>query len=193
MADVGDKQLAKTLAFFDGVEGVKLPHDLEVREKSEGGYRWLGIFKNGELFGWTKLKPTEVAEQQVHGVELVYVLPRYRKTVAAGWLFLYAKDLVGTPIVLGDDETYGGVAFKDGDELLRALQKTGKFELSLVDLKTGEKTPLEFPLKDNRFTTVMIESMVDLQLVARVAEGHSAPGEEKVDYQAKIAWLDDIE
>ena len=192
MADADDRHLAKIRSIFDGVSGIKLPHDLEVREKTEEGYRWLGIFKKGEMLGWAKLKPTKVAGQQVHGVELVYVLPKYRKSITAGWLFLYAKDLIGTPIVLGDDETYGGVTFKDGDELLRALQKTGKFELSLVDLKTGEKTSLEFPLKDNRFTTVMIESVVDLQLVSRLAEGHSLPGEEITGYEQQLCWLEDV-
>lgn len=190
--EIDEKELPKMEKFFDGAAALKLPHELEIRQKSDAVYRWIGAFKKDQLLGWAKLKPTSIAKIDVHAVELVYIVPRYRKTVAAGWLFLYAKDIVGTPIVLGDDSTYGGVAFKDGKELMAALKKTGKFELSLVDLKTGQKSPLVFPLKDNRFTTVMIESLVSIQLTRRLAEGHSLPGKIKQEYQSEISWLGEV-
>lgn len=189
-----DKEVAEVEAFLADAQALQLPHQLEVREKSDSLYRWIGIFKRSKLFGWIKLKPIKVRNERMHSIELIYILPEYRRSAAAGWLFLYAKDLVGSPIVLGDESSYGGVAFKDGEDLLKALQKTGKFDMSLLDLKTGEKLPLEFPLKDDRFTTVLIESLVDLQLIERLAESHAPPLAEPHDsYHVKIDWLEDVE
>lgn len=192
--EIGERQYAKMVTFFTDAPALSLPHGLQVKEKSDASYRWIGAFKAGELLGWAKLKPTTVAKTAAHAVELVYILPKYRKTTVVGWLFLYAKDIVGTPIVLGDEDSYGGVAFKDGEDLMKALDRTGKFVLSLVDMHTGDKSPIKFPLKDHRFTTVMIESMIDLQFVKQIAEAHGVPGDAaKLDYQREVAWLDDVE
>ena len=188
--EMSDKDVAKVAAFFSKTAGIELPHGLEVREQADASYRWLGLFKNDDLMGWVKLRPTKVGGIDVFSIELVYLLPKYRKTIAAGWLFLYAKDIVGSPLVLGDDTNYGGVAYSDGEALMKALQRTGKFHLSLINTKTGEKSPLEFPLKDNRFTTVMIESLVDLNVVGHLAESHAVPGEStREQYQREVDWL----
>lgn len=192
--EIDEKELTAMKSFFADAKPLKLPHGLEVRDRSDSFYRWLGIFKNGDIFGWAKLKPTKVAGVDVHAVELVYLVPKYRKSAAAGWIFLYAKDLVGTPITLGDEDSYGGVAFKDGEDLIAALKRTGKFELSLVNLKSGEKQPLSLPLKDHRFTTVMIESLVDFTVVDRLAEAHAVPGSATTaEYQQTIDWLGGVE
>lgn len=191
--NVTDSEVNFMRTFFDeGSARLKLPHQLEARERTAMGYRWIGMFKAGKLAGWVKLRPTQMKRQEVHIVDLVYLLPEFRRTIVAGWIFLYAKDLIGTPIVLGDDTTYGGAVFKDGEDLITALSRTGKFELSLINMKTGEKEPLELPLKDHRFTTVMIESLVDLPFTQRLAEAH-AVGELHSSYHEELDWLGDDE
>ena len=191
--EVDERELETMKAFFSEARSLQLPHNLEVKERADSFYRWLGIFKQGEIFGWAKLKPTTVAGIEAHAVELVYIVPRFRKSLAAGWLFLYAKDLVGTPIVLGDDTNYGGVAFKDGEDLIAALVRADKFDISLLDVKTGSKRPLTLPLRDNRFTTVIIESMVDLAIARRLAEAHAVPGAAaREGYHSVLEWLQDI-
>lgn len=191
---MSDAEVDFMRTFFDeDATSLSLPHQLEARERSALGYRWIGLFKNNELVGWVKLRSSSVSHQPVHVVDLVYLLPKFRRTIVAGWIFLYAKDLIGTPVVLGDDTTYGGAVFKDGEELLTALARTGKFELSLINMKTGEKAPLELPLKDHRFTTVMIESIINLKFTEQLAEAHAVPiGGAGGSYHEELDWLGDV-
>lgn len=190
--DLPEKEIASVLKFFTNAKELLLPRSLVIRVQEDQGLKWLGIFKNEELVGWAKLRPTTVHNVKYHAVELIYVLPKFRKTQAVGWLLIYGKDLIGTKLIVGDTTDYGGTIFKDGEDLLLRLSQSDKFEISELDLKTGVITPFEVPIKFNKHLTYVIEGL-ELQFVERLAEAHAAPGALPMkDYQAHIDWLGDV-
>lgn len=144
-ADYPEEDIAATLEIFKGARSISLPHSLVVKIKKVGDLKWLGIFKRDELVGWIKLQPTKVHGAKYHTVDLIYVMPKFRKTPVVGWMLIYGKDLVGTPFILGDMAGHGGVVFKDGADLIARLAQSDKFDVSVMDLRTGEKMPYTEP------------------------------------------------
>lgn len=190
--DLPEKDIETTIKFFKGATELSLPHSLIIKVKEDQGLKWFGIFKNEDLVGWAKLRPTTVHGVKYHAVELIYVLPKFRKTPAVGWLLIYGKDLVGTKLIIGDTTDYGGTLFKDGEDLLVRLSQSDKFEVSALDLKTGYITPFKQPIKFNKHLTYIIEGL-DLQFIERLSESHSPPGLPAIqDYQSRIDWFGDV-
>lgn len=186
------RQAALDQVDIKGAKELPLPRSLLIKVKEEQGLKWIGIFKNEELIGWTRLRPTTVHGVKYHAVELIYVLPKFRKTPTVGWLLIYGKDLIGTKLIIGDTTDYGGTVFRDGEDLLLRLAQSDKFEVSTLDLKTGDITPFEPPIKFDKHLTYVIEGL-DLQFINRLAESHAPPGKAPLkNYQATIDWFGDV-
>lgn len=141
----------------------KLPHQLTIRRRKVKDLISYGLMKADELVGWITLRPIELHGRALHVLELIYVLPKFRKTTAAAHLVLHLKELAGTPLIVGDEQAEGGVLFPGGAELIDALRaRPDAFTLSLLNLKTGETRPLPKTLETNYDYTILIESRLPL-------------------------------
>lgn len=166
----------------------KLPHNLEV--KKDGDINpFIALMRKGELIGWMKFKRVEIAGGQYNMLEVIYTQPKFRKTAASAYLILHMKDLSQLPIMLGDAYQQGGTLFKDGEDLLQALMKRPTlFDLSVLDLRTGEQQALT-TLKTNKNTTIVIEN----GLPPGMNEQYALPKPvETQPFDERQDWLGDI-
>lgn len=112
------------------------------------------IKKNDKLVGWLKLGSTTVGAHKYYTFDSVYILPEYRRTRALVLLLYGVKELLNTPIIVD------GPLFADGEDLLNTAARRGRFRFSIVDKKTGEKTPYDASklTADDSLNYVVIES-----------------------------------
>jgi hypothetical protein len=167
----------------------KLPHDLEIKKDGDTN-PFFALMRRGELIGWLKFKEVEIVGKKYHMLEVIYTQPKFRKTGASAYLILHMKDLSQLPIVLGDAYQHGGVLFKDGEDLLAALKKRpGLFDLSVMDLRTGEVKPMPEQLKSSKHTTVVIENCLPPGLNEQFALPHETGAHA---FDERQDWLGDI-
>lgn len=168
----------------------KLPRDMELRRDGKNDPYYF-LLKKGELVGWVKFKKVKIAGEDFNKLELIYVLPKFRKGTAVGYLILHMKDLSRLPIVVGGVEEQGGLLFKDGAELISALRKRKDlFHLSQLDLHTGERTLLPDDIVTDKKTTIVIENL----LPAGLNEQFALPkGVDVETFDERQDWLGDVE
>jgi hypothetical protein len=167
----------------------KLPHDMELkREGKENPFYFL--LKKGKLVGWIKFKKVKIANEDFNKLELIYISPEFRKGVAGSYLILHMKDLSRLPIVVGGVEDQGGVVFKDGAELISALRKRKDlFDISLLNLKTGERSPLPPEITTNKNATIVIENLLPPGLNEQFA---LPSGVDIETFDERQDWLGDV-
>jgi hypothetical protein len=114
--------------------------------------------KAGELLAWLELGETVVIGDIVYDtIRFIGVKPEWRKTRVAGAFLLALKTYLERPLILGSDE-YGGVLFSGGAELVRALADSARFEVTVLDLRTMSRTPLQIgDLKTAKHKTLVFE------------------------------------
>ena len=119
------------------------------------------VFKqNGEPVGRLALGHDVVLFDETYStIKDIYLVPRLRKTRAGGAFLVGVKNLLkGRSLILGDEEARGGVIFKDGMSLVKALNASSRQDVHLLNLKTGEKTELgdEIPVRPAHMTLALI-------------------------------------
>lgn len=166
----------------------KLPHNLEVKKDGDVNPFFV-LMRDDELIGWMKFKETEIVGKKYHALEIIYTQPKFRKTAASAYLILHMKDLSKLPIVLGDQYQQGGVLFRDGEDLLRALMKRPQlFDISVMDLRSGKQQALT-TLKTDKNATIVIEN----GLPPGLNEQFALPaGIETETFDERQDWLGDI-
>jgi hypothetical protein len=114
------------------------------------------LLKDGEIIGWLQLDD----EVRLFGVtydvvRFIYLLPAFQKTRAGGAFLVALKKHLPNPLILGSDR-YGGVLFHGGVELVKMLNHASRSDVSVLNLKTGEKLPLDgdIPVKPAHLTLV---------------------------------------
>ena len=117
------------------------------------------IRRNQEVLGWIELdEKVEIHGKTYQPIKFIYIIPEYRKTRAAGLFLLGLKKVLQDPLILGS-ESYGGVLFAGGAQLVRALGDTKNFTVAVLDLRTGESQPLtsDEQLKSQKHLTLVFE------------------------------------
>jgi hypothetical protein len=166
---------------------IKLPGGLELRKVELDGI-WIALWKD-DLMAWAKLRPVELHGKNLHVLDMVYVLPQYRKTYAAGWMLVYAKQLIGTPIIVSDTE--GTVLFADAINLVKRLHRhADKFRVFNYNLKTGEQAPFDGKFSRSNEVTLMFEAFIDEQRMQRLAESMGTPCGKLDNIYELINWFE---
>jgi GNAT superfamily N-acetyltransferase len=93
---------------------------------------WYSLVNSDGLTGGVKLLPKTILGTIYTHVEVIYVLPQYRKTNVAKWL-IYAIKEVAEHRVIAD-----GAIFSGGEELLQHHMMQAK----VLNKKTGDIEPL---------------------------------------------------
>lgn len=116
------------------------------------------LTKNDQVAAWLELgEVAKIADDEYDVIKFIYVLPEFRKTRVVGVFLLALKKFLTRPLILGSDE-YGGVLFADGVKLVKSLADSAKFEVKVLDLKTGEKTEYSPAQKAGKFKTLVFET-----------------------------------
>jgi hypothetical protein len=97
---------------------------------------WYFLSKGDELTGGIKFSNKLIVGNAYKHVEVIYILPEYRKTSAAHWLIYGIKEIIALPIIAD------GAIFTGGQELITALIKHKASRVSSINTKTGEISPL---------------------------------------------------
>jgi hypothetical protein len=107
-----------------------------------GDNGWYFISKNDTLVGGIKFANKLIAGNAYKHVDVIYIMPEYRKTSAAYWLIYAIKEIIALPIIAD------GAIFTDGQDLIAALIKHKASRVSAINTKTGEVSPLNGPIND---------------------------------------------
>lgn len=117
------------------------------------------IRRQGEVLGWLELGATVKIKDRIYQlIKFIYFVPAARKTRAVGLFLLGLKKVLKHLLILGSD-SYGGVLFKGGVELVKALGDSRNFTVSILDLRTGDLMPLisDDQLQNQNHLTLVFE------------------------------------
>jgi hypothetical protein len=107
-----------------------------------GDNGWYFLSKGDTLVGGIKFVNKLIAGDVYKHVEVIYILPEYRKTSAAYWLVYAIKEIIAVPIIAD------GAIFTGGQELIASLIKHKASRVSAINTKTGEKFALSGEIND---------------------------------------------
>jgi len=94
------------------------------------------IRDDGTIIGNIILTPRTIAGKQYLHVDGIFVAKQFRKTSALYWILYGVKEVVTDPVIAD------GAIFKDGNDLIVTLQKHKYFNVSQMNVNTGEISPL---------------------------------------------------
>lgn len=117
--------------------------------------RYILVKDPNTVLGYLQLSAKVIAEVEYLHLDLIYILPRYRKTSAAYWLIYAVKELVDRPVIAD------GAIFADGVDLITAIRKHRVFSVSKLNIKTGEKSKLDEPIYDADFCYIFEQTKLD--------------------------------
>lgn len=123
------------------------------------------LLKDGTIIGWLQLDDQVTLFGTTYdSIKLIYIVPEFRKTRAGGAFLVALKKHLPNPLILSSGK-YGGVLFKDGLALVKMLNHASRSDVSLLDLKTGEKVQLpdEIPSTPSHLTLVFENNTFPLQ------------------------------
>jgi len=90
--------------------------------------------KEGDItYGWANVSPITLNQTTYQHLQLIYVLPQYRKTGVSKVLFHGIKQTTNTPIVID------GPIFKAGEKFIDSLSKTEHYNIWVFNKKTNTK------------------------------------------------------
>ena len=120
---------------------------------------YYGARRADDILAWLELGDSVTLHGMTHDtISFIYVKPEHRGSFVIGSFLLALKGTLQHPLLLGSD-VYGGVLFAGGEALVRSLHKSAHFEVSTLDLQTGEKTPFEISdLKGAKGRSLVFES-----------------------------------
>ena len=116
------------------------------------------LAKNGKSQGWLELDtPVSIKGTKYDVIKIIYMIPEIRQTFAVGAFLIALKNNLPNPLILGSDK-YGGVLFKDGEKLVKQLNKSARFDVKYLDLETGNKTEFS-DLRQKKNETLIFECL----------------------------------
>lgn len=133
----------------------KISSTLELRKVEHNFYV---LAKNGKSQGWLELDtPVSIKGTKYDVIKIIYMIPEIRQTFAVGAFLIALKNNLPNPLILGSDK-YGGVLFKDGEKLVKQLNKSARFDVKYLDLETGNKTEFS-DLRQKKNETLIFECL----------------------------------
>src|SRR5690606_33604591 len=86
-----------------------------------------------EIVGWVQLSPIQINQKNYLHIDIFYILPTYRNSGAAQWLFFAVKQYSGQPIIAD-----GAISTSAEKMLIKAI--TNKLNnVFVLDKVTGKK------------------------------------------------------
>lgn len=98
------------------------------------------LLKNEKVQGWVSFRDTLeiIHEKKYYVAEFIYLNPGIRKGVAGGAFMIAFKQELDHPFIIGTEADYGGVLFVDGVSLINAMNTSSKFDVKVLNFKTGD-------------------------------------------------------
>jgi hypothetical protein len=164
---IGDEELnyppdvvahTKQRLLTSGEEVLKQGQYRTLRQSVQDGTRY-GTFKGDEFIGWVTLSPVTVHGVDYQELDVIYVLPEHRGSIAVGRLIYGIHSLGIGPIILGRGN-HGGFLFAGGDELLQATLRRAIFKVSVLDLETGLRSRYSIDKATELHHTLVIEDLL---------------------------------
>lgn len=153
--------------FSDATEITKLEGGKFSLVKKDEFY---GLYKGDVLVGWVKITPRSMFRVVYSHIDVVYILPEFRKGKVVP-IFLYAlKEILDKPIMVD------GAIFDDGEKLIDAIHKRKLYPVYNINKKTGDKTEYKPGTidYDNEKSFFVIESVTkDGLYVDNITPGNS--------------------
>ena len=116
------------------------------------------VKRNDNILAWIELGDDVVVNgEDYHTIKVIYVLPEQRDTpIVSACLLALAGELEYPLILKNNLFGYGSGVFKSGKELVNALGKNTRFEVSALNTDTGKRTPVWSltPFADSDLETV---------------------------------------
>jgi len=102
------------------------------------------VKRNDNILAWIELDDdTIINSEDYHTVKVIYVLPEQRDTPIVSACLLALTGELEYPLILGNELFgYGSGVFKSSKELVNALGKNTRFEVSTLNIDTGKRTPV---------------------------------------------------
>jgi hypothetical protein len=133
---------------------VKVTSTLEVRFKEPKVYI---LTKAEKPVGFLELgKPVKIKDQVYDTIKLIYLKQEIRNTFAAGAFLIALKKQLQNPLILGSD-SYGGVLYQGGIDLVKRMNKSAVFDVKILNLNTGEKRDFD-ELRHSKGETLVFEN-----------------------------------
>lgn len=112
----------------------------------------LSLWQKGQLYalfkdqiqfvGYVKISEREIAGKTYSHVDLIYIIPEFRKTSAIKWLIYAVKENTRFPIIAD------GAIFKEGQSLILSLIRHNASRVSALNKITGQKTQIDSLIND---------------------------------------------
>lgn len=124
------------------------------------------IKRNDNILAWIELGDDAIINgEDYHTVKVIYVLPEQRDTPIVSACLLALMGELEYPLILGNELFgYSSGIFKSGKDLVNALGKNTKFEVSVLNIDTGKRTPVwsltpfaDSDLEINKHLTLVFE------------------------------------
>jgi hypothetical protein len=116
------------------------------------------VKRNDNILAWIELGDDKVINgEDYHTIKVIYVLPEQRDTPIVSACLLALMGELEYPLILDNNLFgYGSGVFKSGKELVNALGKNTRFEVSALNIDTGKRTPVWSltPFADSDLETV---------------------------------------
>lgn len=122
-----------------------------------GAQPLFGLFRGDKLIGWVDLEKVNLHGKDYFAMKMLYVIPEHRKTKAVGAFLIGLQRALNFPVILGSDE-FGGVLFRDGAELVQSLHQSARFDVQVLDLKTGETWEFDWSIPNEKHKTLVFET-----------------------------------
>jgi hypothetical protein len=102
------------------------------------------VKRNDNILAWIELgDDTVINGEDYHTVKVIYVLPEQQGTPIVSACLLALMGELEYPLILGNELFgYSSGVFKSGKELVNALGKNTRFEVSTLNIDTGKRTPV---------------------------------------------------
>ena len=116
--------------------------------------------KDGVSVGYVSFndKTAKIGDGEYYVLALIAIDTSIQKTRTAGLFIISLKGELDKPFIIGREADYGGVVSVDGMELVAAMNKSARFAVNVLDLKTGDVLPYEDGAKLGTDMTLMIEN-----------------------------------
>jgi hypothetical protein len=98
---------------------------------------WYFLKKGDDVVGGIKLSPITISGKNYRHVDVVYILPQFRKTSAIKWLLYAVKETESDPVVAD------GAIFTGGQQLINSLIRHNATNVYSLSKSTGEKRKLK--------------------------------------------------
>lgn len=143
------------------------------------------LLKDKKLVAFVQLgdSPVELFGKKYDEIKMIYAAESIRKTYAIGAFLIALRKKLSHPLILGSD-SYGGVLFKNGQELVKRLKTSAIADVKMLDMRNGQlrdvtDTDLEQGVSSKHLTLVFEEDDFPLEHESALGKIYLLEGCEK--------------